>query len=95
MASRGVDEVLMPGQVAALQKRIEVLVPDRERRLRDLQAATEEAASISKAGGDSRGAERALKRAARLRSEAAAITNEMATLESLVAARLAQSPRPY
>jgi hypothetical protein len=95
MASRGVDEVLMPGQVAALQKRIEVLIPDRDRRVRELAAATKEAAALAKPGGDSKEADRAMKRAARLRVEVTAVTGEMATLHSLVEARLAQTPRTH
>lgn len=84
----------MPGQVASLQKRIQILVPQREHCLQQLAAATDEASALSKPGNDSSGAERALKRAARLRTEVAAVTREMDTLQSLVAARLAQSPRP-
>lgn len=83
----------MPGQVEALQKRIEVLVPDRDRRVKELAAATAEAASL--ADTDTAGSDRARKRAARLKTEVAAVNGEMETLRSLVAARLAQSPRPY
>jgi hypothetical protein len=93
MASRGIDEVLMPGQVLALQKRIEILAPQREHTLQQLAAATDEAEALAKAGNDAAGADRALKRAARLRTEVAAVTGEMDTLRSLVAARLNQSPQ--
>jgi hypothetical protein len=83
----------MPGQVAALQRRIQLLIPDRDRRVAELEAATQEAASLAKAGKDAREADRALKRAARLRTDVATLSGEVATLRSLVAARLAQSPR--
>jgi hypothetical protein len=81
----------MPGQVAALQKRIEALTPQRDRCLHQLAAANAEAAALSKSGNSSGDADRALKRAARLRTEAAAVNAEMDTLHSLVAARLARS----
>jgi hypothetical protein len=84
----------MPGQVLALQRRIELLLPEQQRYVRELAAATEEAKAQSKPGGDAREAERALKRAARLRTEAAAVNREVETLNSLVAARLSQSARP-
>jgi hypothetical protein len=93
MASRGIDEVLMPGQVLALQKRIEILAPQREQSIKQLEAAKNEAAALARSGNDTAGADRALKRAARLRTEVAAVTGEIETLESLVAARLARSPQ--
>jgi hypothetical protein len=92
MASRGVDEVLMPGQVAALQRRIEILAPEKERCLRQIAEATNEAAAFTKSG-DTKDADRALKRAARLRTEANTVSGEMDTLRSLVAARMAQTTR--
>ena len=83
----------MPGQVASLQRRIEILEPERQRCERQLVEATSEAAAFSKAG-EVKDADRALKRAARLRTEVASVMGEMDTLRSLVAARVAQTRRP-
>ena len=95
MATGGVDEVLVPGQVTTLQKRIDGLEPERQRCEGLLQEALDEAAGLTKSGGDPKGLERTLKRAARLRVELAAVTGEIETLQSLVAARLAQTTRPW
>ena len=81
----------MPGQVASLQKRLALLAPERERCLGQLSAATEEARTLADGQQDPGGAGRALKRAARLRTELASITGEIATLESLVAARMGRT----
>jgi hypothetical protein len=93
VATRGIDEVLMPGQVAALERRIQLLVPERDRCLQELANASDDAVALGKAGNDAREAERAVKRSARLRIELATLTGEMDTLRSLVAARWAQSAR--
>lgn len=93
MASRGVDDVLMPGQVLSLQKRIAQLGPERERHAKLLADATTEAAALQKTGDDPKGVERVLKRAARIKVDLAGVTREIDTLNSLVAARLAQVPR--
>ena len=85
----------MPGQVNTLQKRIEGLAPEQERCEAQLKGALDEAARLTQSGDDPKGVERAVKRAARLRVELAAVTGEIETLRSLVAARLAQTTRPW
>jgi hypothetical protein len=83
----------MPGQVAALMRRIEILGPARDRCLLQLEEATHDAAAQSATEEGAREAGRALKRAARLRTEIATVTGEIETLRSLVAARQTLTPR--
>ena len=85
----------MPGQVTTLQKRIDGLAPEQQRCEALLKGTLDEAARLTKTGEDPKGVERAVKRAARLRVELAAVTAEIETLRSLVAARLAQTTRPW
>src|SRR5258708_34494230 len=84
----------MPGQLAALERRIELLVSAREQSLRQLAAATDEAAALSQTSDDAPGAGRALKRAARLRTDRGAPTREIDTLRPMVAAPLAPGQPP-
>jgi len=90
LAGQGIDLVRMPGQLAALERRIELLVSAREQSLRQLAAATDEVAALSQTSDDALGAGRALKRAARLRTDVATLTGEIDTLGTMVAARISK-----
>ena len=95
MSEPGVDDVVVPAQVLSLQKRIEMVSQSRARNLKLLADANAEARSLDELGTDARGAERARKRAARLRIDIAGVEGEIETLRSLVAARLARGARPF
>lgn len=81
----------MPGQVAALRRRLELLAPNRDR----LQAQADEAAALRKKAeksGDKAAIDRSTRQETRVRHELNAVLGEMATLETLVEARLGRNP---
>jgi hypothetical protein len=88
MTSRGVDEVLMPGQVAALRRRLELLVPTQERLTAEIAATQKQAVKVPTDDGTRQAAERATRRVGRLRHELTTVDREMQTLQTLVNARL-------
>jgi hypothetical protein len=88
MASRGVDEVLMPGQVAALRRRLELLVPTQERLTAEIATMQEQAVKVPTDDATRQAAERATRKVGRLRHELTMVDREMQTLQSLVNARL-------
>jgi|GEM_PF-3465470 hypothetical protein len=93
MAVLRVDEVLVPGQVATLRRRLELLVPDHERLSAELKVLDELAAETS-AGRDPKAtADRATRQAAKIRLQLTAVTREMESLQSLVDARLNQAQK--
>ena len=91
MAVLRVDEVLVPGQVATLRRRLELLQPDHERLSAELKVLDELVAESS-VGRDPRAtADRATRQAAKIRLQLTAVTREMESLQSLVDARLSQA----
>ena len=92
LPSREAEEVLRPGQVATLRRRIEALAPERDRLATRLADTTGEAKTLADSGSPQADVDRVLKRATRLRLELGAMNGEIKTLEELVAARLARSP---
>lgn len=81
--------MLMPGQVAALRRRLELLQPTRDR----LQEQVDALAAQRKAstGGDKAESDRVARQETRLRHELNAVSGEMATLLTLVEARLGRN----
>ena len=81
----------MPGQVATLRRRLELLQPDHERLSAELKVLDELVAETS-VGKDPRAtADRATRQAAKIRLQLTAVTREMESLQSLVDARLSQA----
>jgi ubiquinone biosynthesis protein UbiJ len=95
MGGRGIDEVLMPGQVAALRRRIELLTPNHDRLIEELAKVMKDAPANTGDEASRAAADRATRQANRLKSELATIAREIETLQSLVSARLAQSGRTF
>ncbi|MHB8508894.1 MAG: hypothetical protein ACYDGR_09650 [Candidatus Dormibacteria bacterium] len=91
--SGGVDEVRVPGQVASLRKRIELLEPVRAKLLKDLAPLASEAPKASLTVAERAAMESRTRQANRLKVQLASVDQEIETLNSLVAARLAQSAR--
>jgi hypothetical protein len=77
----------MPGQVAALRRRLELLVPTQERLTAEI-ATLQQGAEVPTDDATRQATERAMRRVGRLRHELAAVDREMQTLQSLVNARL-------
>lgn len=83
----------MPGQVTALQRRIELLTPNYDRLAVQLQRILDDAPSAA-AGEEARvAADKAARQASRVRAEMMTVGREIETLKALVAARLARSER--
>jgi hypothetical protein len=82
----------MPGQVAALRRRIELLTPTHDR-LTEALARALSVAPASTTEADIAAADRAAKQANRIKAELAAVGREIETLRSLVDARLSQTSR--
>ena len=91
--SGGVDEVRVPGQVASLRRRIELLEPVRAKLLKDLAPLTQEAPRTSLTVSERAAMESRTRQANRIKIQLTAVDQEIETLHSLVAARLAQSTR--
>jgi hypothetical protein len=91
MNSRGVDEVLMPGQVAALRRRIELLTPTYDRLAVELKRLIKAAPEATGIDADKAAADKAARQANRLRTELNTLGREIETLRALVAARLGRS----
>src|SRR5438552_18538525 len=92
LPSREAEEVLRPGPVATLRRRIDALAPERDRLASRLAQTTGEAKTLADTGSPQADVDRVLKRATRLRLELGAMNGEIETLEELVAARLARTP---
>jgi hypothetical protein len=85
-----VDEVLMPGQVSALRRRIELLTPTYDRLAQQLKRTIKEA-PLASAGEEAKvAAEKAARQANRLKGELDTVGREIETLRALVAARLSR-----
>ena len=78
----------MPGQVAALRRRLELLVPTQERLIAEIATMQKQAVKVPTDDATRQAAERATRRVGRLRHELTAVDREMQTLQSLVNARL-------
>jgi signal transduction histidine kinase len=78
----------MPGQVAALRRRLELLVPTQERLTAEIATMQKQAVKVPTDDATRQAAERASRRVGRLRHELATLDREMQTLQSLVNARL-------
>jgi hypothetical protein len=87
-SDRGVDEVLVPGQLGSLRRRIELLLPTQQHLTTELAKWTAEAKNE-----DRTVSERATRHANRIRTDLKAVDREVETLQSLIEARLAQVRR--
>ena len=90
MNSRGVDEVLMPGQVSALRRRIELLTPTYDRLAQQLKRTLKEAPTTMAGDDGKAAADKAARQANRIKGELDTVGREIETLRALVAARLSR-----
>ncbi|MFN2465759.1 MAG: hypothetical protein ABR598_05770 [Candidatus Dormibacteria bacterium] len=88
-----VDEVLMPGQVASLRRRLELMSPEQERLTAELKELTEQAGPEAVGPGRSTGSDKTSRQIAKVRLQLGAVTREMESLQSLIDARLSQAER--
>src|ERR1700694_1163546 len=91
--SRGGDEDMRPGQVAALRRRIELLTPTYDRLALELKRTIKATPAVSGPQADKAASDKASRQLNRLRIELDAIGSEIETLRALVAARLGRSER--
>ena len=78
----------MPDQVAALRRRLELLVPTQERLTAEIATMRKQAVKVPTDDATRQAAKRATRRVGRLRHELATVDRERQTLQSLVNARL-------
>ena len=83
----------MPGQVAALRRRIELLTPTYDRLALELKRTIKAAPAASGATSDKAASDKATRQVNRLRIELDTLGSEIETLRALVAARLGRSER--
>ena len=88
-----VDEVLMPGQVASLRRRLELMGPEHERLSAELKGLTELAGPEASGPGRPTGADKASRQIAKVRLQLGAVAREMESLQSLIDARLSQAEK--
>jgi prefoldin subunit 5 len=85
-----VDEVLMPGQVSALRRRIELLTPTYDRLAQQLKRTIKEAPAALPGEEGKAAADKVARQANRIKAELDTVGREIETLRALVAARLSR-----
>ncbi len=83
----------MPGQVASLRRRLELMGPECDRLTAELKGLTEQAGPETPGPGRSTGADKASRQMAKVRLQLGAVTREMESLQNLIDARLSQAER--